>query len=246
MFVIPIFPKLPALRYVGAMGLSGEEVEDDPRMAEVIRRIDYVAEAYLRARAVERQTGSFNQSLAHITRALGPRARSAAVRRRLHPALELAVRLRWRARYPDVDRAPTPDEIHDICSEISRERAAVRGRPDDVILRYHVQGLMILYQKMTGKEVKVSRTKNSVYNPTMTSFGAQWIENIFKKIDPCVSTTLVNIVRETRKTGAIAGVSFCAYFPFYGGDIDPAMGTPRPGAGFRLELFEPLNPIYCP
>jgi hypothetical protein len=106
---------------------------------------------------------------------------------------------------------------------------------------------MVLHQSMTGKEVTASRMRNSVYDPTMTSVGAQFVETIFRSIDPRVSTTtLVNIVRETRRTGAIDGKSFREHFRFYGGDVDPETGFPRPGPGFRLQSFEPVNPIYCP
>jgi hypothetical protein len=102
-------------------------------MAEFHRRIAYVEASYRFGREVERKMGSFNESLARMTRAFGPRARRAAVRR-LHPELELAVRMKWLARFPDAHRAPTPDDIHDICSDILRELAPIRGRPNDVVL----------------------------------------------------------------------------------------------------------------
>src|SRR5690606_19464761 len=111
----------------------------------------------------ERQT--FNQSLAAIRRTLDPRSRGKPPRRRLHHELELVVNhFAWqaaRARDPH-SSSITGEDVRAAGLRALREFKPRRGRPDNQLLRHHVKALMILHRQTCGKDLKSSKTKNSL------------------------------------------------------------------------------------
>ena len=112
---------------------------------------------------------------------------------------------------------PAPDELEAARQTFVERMKPIRGRPDSRVLRYHVQGLMILWEWATGAGVTASPTTGTRYKPQMTSAGAKVIEQTFQSIDPSIrTTTLMNIVRKTRQKRQLAGKRFEDFFPGYG------------------------------
>lgn len=220
----------------------------DELIAEFNRRQDHVAQSYRFARQ-HYDPQRLNESLATLVKSLNPRARRKAQRERLHPMLELLITERFRSKHRVAGEAipiPTPEDIYEAAKEVAALLKPKRGRPADAVLTHHVQGLMALWQQFTSSPVLAAQTKNSVYDPQMTSPGGRMIERFFEKVDPSITATaLTNVVRHARATGAIEGKSFMDFFPFYGGRIDPETGMPVPGRGMKLISFEPSHPIYC-
>lgn len=233
--------------------MSGRQSPEkqDPRVTEFRRRLAYLDRSFRQARALEAETGTFNESLRNLAKALNPRARRKWVRARLHPYLELAIKSRWLKRQcaeaeGAPKRTPDPSDILAICAELKAELKLFRGRPPDSNLIYHVQALMALVQQTCGQPATSMRFKDSVYDPQMSSAGGRVIENFFRNIDPSITTTqLANIIAQTHASGAIKGKRFQDFFPFYGGGVDADTGQPVPGPGYRLVSFEPTYPIYC-
>jgi hypothetical protein len=221
------------------------------RLAEFKRKLWYVEVSYRFARQVEATFPSLNESLVLLAKATNPRAHRAEKARRPHPEIGLWVNRIWRARQeaarrdPDA-RAPTQPEIFDICVELTRKVKARRGRPADRILAHHVQGLMVLIERLSGAPVRAAKTRNGEYAPHMISSGGRIIENLFSWIDPQVTTTaLADIILHARATGGITGRTFRDYFPGYDWGIDPETGMPVPAEGQRLESFRLTPQIYC-
>lgn len=211
--------------------------EADPYVAEFQRRLSHVARSYRVAKEIERATGTYNESLTNLRKALNPWARRKEKRVRLHPYLEVIIKARWLKRNSEAGdstngRRPAPAEILEICEDLKRELRAVRGRPSDPILTYHVQGAMALVERMAGHPVRATKAKNSVYEPHMSSSGGRMIECFFRQLDPSItSTQLGNIIRQAHSSGAIEGKGFRDFFPFYGGQVDPEIGHPVLGPG---------------
>lgn len=221
------------------------------RVAEFQRRLAWLDRSFRQARELEAATGTFNESLRNLAKALNPRARRKETRTRLHPYLEVAIKSRWlkRQRASGTNapgRPPNPSEIFEICEKLKAEIKPTRGRPAGTILTYHVQALMALVQQTCGEPALAMRFKDSVYDPQMSSAGGRIVEMFFRRIDPSITTTqLANIIAQAHASGSIKGKRFQDFFPFYGGHIDVETGRPIPGPGYRLVSFEPTHPIYC-
>jgi len=214
------------------------------RFAEFRRRLEYVGESYRYWKEAEKDRPTFNQSLKLLARALQVRNRKSRKLVRLHPLIEIGISMLAldRSRNSTAEFEPSPAEIESAVCELLRRTRPIRGRPENLTLRYHVKGLMLLCEWTTGVPVTASPTTNSRYEPQMTSDGAKAIEMAFKRIDPAVTrTTLMNIVRQTRGRRELEGKRFEDFFPFYQPEPHPEHGPiVRP----KIDLHF-AHPIYC-
>lgn len=229
---------------------GGKQKRRDAKLAEYLRRMDHVVENYRFSKKHFGDSRRFNQSLRDLRKATNPKARKRDKRVRLAPELEAAIAIGVETRRTDAVSdtyvAPSADLVGEVCENLSRALTPVRGRPDDAVLRYHVQAMMVLFEWATGNAVTASPTTNSEYLPQMTSAGARVIQFVFADLEPSLPvTTLMNIIRTTRAKRELEGKRFGDFFPFYGGSIDPETGFPIPGPGFKLEKFGLTHPIYC-
>jgi hypothetical protein len=130
------------------------------------------------------------------------------------------------------------------CQVIEKRLKMVRGRPNDSSLAYHVEGLMLLWKELTGKDCKASRKHgDDKYDPRPVSKGAFAIERSIKSIDPAVSrTAIVNCILRGEKRNH--GRLFREMFPFCDGGGDLARGAPTAPPGFKVVLSGLAHPIY--
>lgn len=163
---------------------------------------------------------NFNETIAAAKQSFNPRARGKPKRKRVDPEFEFAInfKARERARERDPDAATlSPKDVNAAAQELVDKLKPRRGRPSDPILAHHIQAMMALHRQSTGKDVRASLTRNSVYDPHIHGgFGEVWVR-FFHEIDHAVTmTTLVNIIVETHASKAIIGKRFQDFFPFYG------------------------------
>jgi hypothetical protein len=214
------------------------------RFAEFRRRLEYVGESYRYWKDAENDRPTFNQSLKVLQRALKSPNRKRRKLIRLHPLVEIGISMLAsnNSKDPADEFNPSPDEIETAVRELLRRTTAIRGRPSNLTLRYHVKALMLLCEWTTGVPVTASPLTNSVYEPQMTSDGAKAIEMAFKRIDPSVTrTTLMNIVRQTRGRRELEGKRFDDFFPLYQSEPHPELAVAAPS---QIEVRF-AHPIYC-
>ena len=95
-----------------------------------------------------------------------------------------------------------------------------RGRPDDRILRHHVEGFMALIQHTLGKPVMMQSTTNSVYDPQATSEAGELLLMLAKRMEPTITEiAVVNIVNKARRRYAGKQMRYSKFFPAYGAKI---------------------------
>lgn len=222
----------------------------EAKLTEYFRRRHFVIENYSFWKNVFGDNLPFNKSLGILRKAVDPDARSREPIR-LSPELETAIGMGVGSRRRDQTslftyKAPSTTLVRNVCVDVATALAPIRGAPGRPLLTFHVQALVILNEWALGIPVTASRTKNSVYDPQMTSPGAQAIQAVFAELDPEVTvTTMMNIVHKSRASRELDGKRFGDFFPFYGGSVSAKTGLPIPGPGFKLEKFGLTHPIYC-
>ncbi len=161
------------------------------RLHEFRRRLEYVGASYQFWKDAEKDQPTFNESLRLLRRAWECPNRKRRDQIRLHPMIEIGVSIiAFQSRSEAAGEFnPTQAEIEAACRELLRRTKALRGRPQDLVLRYHVKGLILACEWASGTPVTASPTTNSEYDPQMTSDGAKSIEIAFKRIDPSVTKT---------------------------------------------------------
>ncbi len=169
----------------------------------------------------------------------------------MHPELEVVIGHKARRRAADRTGVQGSELSEADVAKAAAETVAVlkprRGRPDDAILRYHVEALMALFQEMTGKLILVRRDKRSEYDPHPANPMAAAFIQLAQAMEPAATkTAIVLIVRAARRRYADKPMRFLDFFPNYGARIDLETGEPRLVPGWKVEHFEWGPPIYFP
>ena len=188
--------------------------------------------------------------LKRLKRAVNGKAPKKAKQRRLHYELELVISHHARKHAEErtglADAELVEADIEAAAQIIVSTIKPRRGRPNDAILRYHVEGLMALIQEISGKPVRAARVNGDSYDPQFAEGVSTIVPTFFRGLDDSISTTtLANMVIEARGKYAGKRMRFTSFFPLYGGKIDHETGQPTAGPGYRLERFTPNVPIYC-
>lgn len=211
---------------------------------QFLRKLGYLSDNYEFWRNQERRTLSFNESISALKRETSNPSDGDRFSTKLHPYADIMIAAKLSR--PSNPR-PSQADVETAALEVAKTAKAVRGRPNDLILEHHVHGLMVLIEETSGEAARAQRDKNSDYNPHMSNEGGHMIELFFRHLDPAVTTTsLVNIMREAKRSGVIEGKRFTDFFPFYGAMRDRATGQLKLTSGQTIERMEPVNPIYCP
>lgn len=232
---------MPRPRRNDPLGTSGEpRISSDPVRIEELRqefhrRLEYIADSYRVARERVGSRREFNASLARLRRAVN------AKRTRQGP-LELAIS--HMVRKNAAERTGAPDarviqvDIDAAAKFVVSRIKPQRGRPEDDLLRHHVEGLMALLQEMSGKPVRATRYKDNDYDPQLCDDFSEILVKFFSIVDPSVTwTTLTNYVLKARRKYAGEQMRFRDFFPLYGRSLNQEDGS---------FSFEPNFPIYCP
>lgn len=214
------------------------------RFAEFRRRLEYIGESYRFWKDAEIGRPTFNESLRLLRRAFEVPKRTRREQIRLHPMIEIGISIiaSREGANPSGKFDPTQTEIEEASRELLLRAKPLRGRPQNMNLRYHVKGLILACEWASGTPVTASPTTNSEYDPQMTSDGAKSIEIAFKRIDPSINkTTLMNIIRQMRASRELEGKRFEELFPYYQPEPHPELGiVARPEFEIRI-----AHPIYC-
>lgn len=230
-------------------------IENDIRLAkspereaalsnQFLRKLEYISDNYEFWRNQERRTLTFNQSISAIKRKPSDSVEVDRFSTKLHPYADIMIAAKLSRL---ANRRPSQADVETAARDVAKSAKAVRGRPNDLILEHHVHGLMVLIEETSGEQARAQRDKNSDYNPQMSNDGGHMIELFFRHLDPAVTTTsLINIMREAKRSGAIDGKRFTDFFPFYCAKRDRATGQLKLTSGQTIERMEPVNPIYCP
>jgi hypothetical protein len=222
---------------------------DDPadeyreQLEPFLRHWHHVLRSFASSRELERAHPSLNTAIRDFRASLSGKPQKSARKGRAHPFLEIAISKLlsdW-----GVNDEPSVTDVLRACKVIEKRLKIVRGRPTDSTLAYHVEGLMLLWKELTGKDCKASRKHaKDEYDPRPVSRGAFMIERSIKSIDPTVSrTAIVNCILRGEKRNQ--GRRFRGMFPFCDGGGDLAGGVPTAGPGFKLDSFGLAHPIYC-
>lgn len=223
--------------------------EREARLVEQFKcRLGCIFRSYRHSHEHRISVLSFNKSLEAAKQTLNPKARGKPEKKRVDPEFELLVNARAlalaRDRDPDASKI-TQNDVNVAATQLIKDLRPRRGRPSDTLLVHHVHAFLALYRQTCGADVRVSMTRDSVYDPHIKSPGAAVMLKMFSDIDPAVTTTaLVNIILDAQALGAIEGKKFQDFFPFHEGHVDPETGLPVPGPGYRIERFEQIAPIY--
>lgn len=219
-------------------------------VAEFLCRLECIVDNYKFWRNCLGKEVSLNSSLDRFERAAKQKRPSRRKLTRLNPMLEGALSARADSEARDRSGADDPQvacgDLNVAAKWVLENVKPVRGRPDDEVLRHHVEGLMALVQEMSGKPVLAARDRNSVYDPHLGEGVSQIIALVFRDIDPSISeTTLVNLVLEARRKYAGQRMRFVDFFPHYGAGVGQDEGITL-GSGLAFEVVGTNIPIYCP
>lgn len=221
-----------------------------PKLEEGKRRFQYVQSCFRLCREVEGTHAGFNESLDMLDRGLHKPRRKRRSPKRMHPMIEIAISHLAKGfageRTGDPNTRPQQAEVDRACEKVLAAMKPVQGRPRDDSLHYHVEGMMCLWQWLTGKEVTATGNAPSAdYGPKLTSLGGQLIWKLLHEVDPSVTkTAVVHAIIEARGERRLVGKQFRDWFPLYGATLDPEIGSPQLGMGLRLDSFERSYPIY--
>lgn len=230
-------------------------VTEPTRVEELItefrRRLAYIWESYQLWRSALGNSVDFNRSVERLQQALARKRTSKQTLRRLHPGIECLVSARALCIARDRSGLLEPEILDEDLREAARLVAAevkrVRGRPDDLVLSHHVEGLMALIQETSGKPVLPHRSKDNIYNPRLAEGVSQIIKTVFEdRAAGITEITLVYIVRDARRKFAGKPMRFSDFFPFYGASLDSASAELRLANGAILTELGANTPIYCP
>ena len=207
-------------------------------LARYLRRLDHVLGNFCACRRMMAGRRTFNQSIADLRTGLRPRARRAK-RARLDPEVEFL--FAWKLKEQGIDE-PEPAQIMSIARELARTLKPRRGRPEDRVLKHHVEGLVLLIDETCGSSVRQSQTVDSVYGPALKGNVGKALLKFIRSVDARVTETAVaNIIRAMPEPGSPARKRFCDYFPFadYGGGVLAEM------PGHEVKEVGVIWPIYC-
>ena len=206
------------------------------RVARFREQLSFLLANFRFCRETMRGRRTFNESIADLKAAQRPRARRAP-RRRLDPQVEFVIS--WMLAGRGITE-PGEDDIREVCAELSGTLKAGRRRPDDHILRHHVEALAFLLEDACGEAVKMSMTKNSIYDPHLKGPSGELLLRLIRSVDPSVTeTSVVNIIKSMRRTRG-PGSHFHEYFPLAG----------RAASFTNVQTIGPapvgiIWPIYC-
>jgi hypothetical protein len=224
---------------------------EEEQYAEIHRRLEHVSSNYRACRQAFGYGPSFNQSLAGFRKA--PKEDSSVGRTltRAHPELEVVVGHKARRHAADRTGIQGSELSEADVAKAAAETAAAlkprRGRPDDAILRYHVEALVALFQEMTGKPILVRRDRRSEYDPHPANPMADVFIQVVQRMEPAATkTAIILIVRAARRRYADKPMRFFDFFPNYGVRIDQETGELQLRPGWKVEHLEWAPPIYFP
>ena len=185
----------------------------DPWLTTFIRYLNFIRANYRTTKKLFGESMSYNQSLQLLKRQVRHKSDEELVDER---GLDYGVRLVLGHNAKALMGCSwTPGRGSNVAAARAtlRSLGPQRGRPQNTHLAWHVQAIMLLLEEITGREVRSSQTKNSVYDPNLSGLG-QVIEAIFKDLDPSVSkTALANVVRTTRTNRTLEGRRFLEFCP---------------------------------
>ena len=132
-------------------------VSDPLREAAVIARfkrgLGYIEQHYLIAKRFGLDKRTFNESLARLQVAVAGPRQVDVPESRLSPLLEIAISKRARELAGLAPDALLGDEheafVHRAARDVAKRTKALRGRPSQALLLYHVEALMALIQETT-------------------------------------------------------------------------------------------------
>jgi hypothetical protein len=231
-------------------GQGGLNPRQQWRLSEFKRRLAHIDASYRFWSEVFGGVPTINESLSLLKGSLqGPARRPQRKRVRLHPEVELLISqfaTRQVRQSRGSDAAVEPADIEAACVKVLQLLKPIRGRPISRVLRHYVQALMQLCEWACGEAVTACRTTNGIYAPQMTSAGGRAIERFFRSIDPRITTTsLVNIVIDTRAKNELAGKRFEDFLPLYQPESLAELELPKANCGPRVKLLGIGHPIYC-
>ena len=225
---------------------------DPEREAELVnefkKRLGYLEESYRASRRFEPEDETFNQSLRRLRRSLASRRTSRRPRKRLHPEIEMEISLQAQRLAEGEGPKVEPRHVGEAVKLAVERLTPRRGRPDDIMLEFHVKGLVALIQEFSGLAVLPSRYSGpDLYEPRFAGTISSIVPLIFRGIDESISETrLVNIVRKLRREHAGKELRFLDLFPLYGATVT-SDGTIEVSGGRLKVLAAQLNyAIYCP
>jgi hypothetical protein len=230
-------------------------VSDPLREAAVIARfkrgLGYIAQHYLIARRLGLDKRTFNESLARLQAAVARPRQVGVPESRLHPRLEIAINKRARELAGLAPDALLGDDhepfVQQAARDVAKRTTAMRGRPGEALLLYHVEALMALIRETTGAPVLARKINDYFYEPELLGEQGEMIRSFVARLEPDVSeATLVRWVRAARSKYAGRPMRFRDYCPGFDAKPDAETGLPVLAAPHRLERLEISAPIYCP
>lgn len=229
-------------------------VTDPVRAAELAeefqRRLAYLQRSYHIEKRLDLGVDGYNQSLARLKRAVRRPRDPNVPESRLSPWIEIAINIRARELAGLDPDAPLESQHNRFVQQAAREIAArakaVRGTTGERVLRRYVEALMALIQEFTGKPVRATRYKDSVYEPQLIGTGGEVVRGIAALLEPGVSeTTLANWILDARRKHAGKPMRFRDFFPGYGLTLDARTGLPAAAAPYQFKLQAVSQPISC-
>ena len=228
-------------------------VQDPQRTEEITRefgrRLRYIEQSFRTARGTLGDPVSFNRSLERLRKVTVGKSDGPGTR--LHPELKLILSFKARQyaceRSGDADAKVTSADVARAVEDALTTVKSRRGRPKDAMFKHHVEGLMALVQEVSGRPVRVTRHKDSVYAPQEADRLGGLVIELAQQLAPRAAVhTIINIILAARRTYAGRPMRFRDFFPLYGARIDPDTLLPTGGIGGRLVCCDFASPIYCP
>lgn len=135
-------------------------------------------------------------------------------------------------------------DITAAAAQVAKSVDPISHRPRDDNLVHSVEGLIALIQEFSGRPIIPRRNRNSDYEPHFAPGVSQLVPQVFKAVEPDVTTTqLVTIAESARRKWAGRRPTFSEYFPAYGLGPRPDGSLISP-SGLMLIAFEPNIPTY--